>query len=80
MQPEQPANPKSRLLAQPIAVVGMAGRFPGADDYSAFWRQLEAGESGVIEGVPGSGVGRVGELFPDPDVQGEACRFGAYLD
>ncbi len=65
---------------EPIAVVGMACRFPRAPSVPEFWRLLEAGESGVTEGVPGSGVGRVGELFPDAEVQSEACRFGAYLD
>ncbi|MYI85711.1 MAG: polyketide synthase, partial [Dehalococcoidia bacterium] len=66
--------------SEPVAIIGMACRFPGANDIDAFWRLLEAGESAVIEGVPGSGVGRIGELFPDADVQSEACRFGAYLD
>ena len=65
---------------EPIAVVGMACRFPRAPSVVDFWRLLEAGESGVIEGVPGSGVGRIGELFPTADVQSEGCRFGAYLD
>ena len=65
---------------EPVAVVGMACRFPGATGLPAFWRQLEAGESAVVEGVPGSGAGRVGYLFPDPAVQAEACRFGAYID
>ena len=58
----------------------MACRFPSAPDISAFWRLLEAGENAVMEGVPGSGVGRVGALFPDATVQSVACRFGAYLD
>ncbi len=71
---------KTFEAGQPIAIVGMACRFPGADNLSAFWRQLEAGECAVIEGVPGSGVGRIGELFPDSSVQARACRFGAYLD
>ncbi|MCY4599287.1 MAG: beta-ketoacyl synthase N-terminal-like domain-containing protein, partial [Acidobacteria bacterium] len=65
---------------EPIAIVGMACRFPGADGLDAFWRLLAAGESAVTEGDPGSGVGRVGELFPDATVQSRACRFGAYLD
>ncbi len=65
---------------EPIAIVGMACRFPRAPSVPEFWRLLEAGESGVTEGVPGSGVGRIGELFPDAEVQSEACRFGAYLD
>ncbi len=64
---------------EPVAIVGMACRFPSADGLSAFWRMLEAGESGVIEGVPGSGEGRIGALFPDA-AQAPACRFGAYLD
>ena len=63
-----------------IAIVGMACRFPGADGIGAFWRLLEGGRNAVQEGVPGSGVGRVGALFPDDAGQIEACRFGAYLD
>ena len=65
---------------EPIAVVGMACRFPGADDLSAFWRLLEAGENAVTEGVPGSDVGRIGELFQDPGVQNDACRFAGFID
>ena len=67
-------------VEQPIAIVGMACRFPGAPDIPSFWRLLEGGKNAVIEGEPGSGKGRVGQLFPDPAVQSEACRFGAYLD
>ncbi|MXV99642.1 MAG: SDR family NAD(P)-dependent oxidoreductase, partial [Acidimicrobiaceae bacterium] len=58
----------------------MACRFPGAPDVPAFWRLLDEGASAVTEGVPGSGVGRVGELFTDPAVQNSACRFGAFID
>ena len=76
---ELPAEPEVFRPAHPIAIVGMACRFPKAEDLSAFWRLLEAGENGVTEGVPGSGVGRVGELFPDAEVQSESCRFGGYL-
>ena len=65
---------------QPIAVVGMACRFPQAPDLSSFWRLLEEGRNAVIEGEPGSGSGRVGELFPDSGVPNSSCRFGAYLD
>ncbi len=65
---------------EPIAIVGMACRFPGAPDLAAFWRLLERGGNAVTEGVPGSGVGRVGELYPDAEVQSEACRFGAFIE
>ena len=64
----------------PIAIVGMACRFPRADGIPAFWRLLDDGVNAVQEGEPGSGVGRIGELFPNRDVQSVACRFGAYLD
>ncbi len=57
----------------------MACRFPGADSTNAFWRLLESGANAVTEGVPGTGQGRVGVLFPD-DEQSRACRFGAYLE
>ncbi len=70
------SNPSS----EPIAIVGMACRFPGANDIEAFWRLLESGGNAVTEGVPGSGVGRWGQLFGDRAVQSEACRFGAFVE
>ena len=66
--------------AEPIAIVGMACRFPGAPDLDAFWQLLVEGGNAVTEGVPGSGVGRVGEIIRDPDVENPACRFGAFVD
>ena len=72
--------PEASRRGDPIAIVGMACRFPNAVGIPAFWRLLEAGENAVTEGVPGSGVGRVGVLFPDAEIQSQACRFGAYLD
>ena len=58
----------------------MACRFPGAPDVPAFWRLLDEGASAITEGEPGSGAGRVGELFRDAAVQNSACRFGAFID
>ncbi len=65
---------------EPIAIVGMACRFPGADSPAEFWRRLAAGTDLISEGEPGSGVGRVGKLFPDTAERRSACRFGAYLE
>ena len=78
MKPDKSFGPS--VSDQPIAIVGMACRFPGASDISAFWRLLEAGGNAVSEGVPGSGTGRWGQLFPDDTVQSEGCRFGAFVD
>ena len=68
-----------RATTEPIAIVGMACRFPGADDIESFWRLLERGVNAVTEGVLGSGVGRVGQLFPD-EMANQACRFAGFLD
>ena len=82
-QPQAPGEARPQEIADSgpaIAIVGMACRFPGADSIAAFWRLLESGGNAIQEGVPGSGVGRVGALFPDDTGQIGACRFGAYLD
>ena len=78
--PDEGRTPGSYGSNEPVAIVGMACRFPGADGISAFWRLLEEGGNAVQEGVPGSGIGRIGALFPDDTGQIHACRFGAYLD
>ena len=65
---------------EPIAIVGMACRFPGSPDLASFWRLLQTGGNAVTEGIPGSGVGRVGELYPSGEVQNPACRFGAFIE
>ncbi len=73
-------SPESSDPNPPIAIVGMACRFPGAGGLRAFWNLLEAGGNSVQQGVPGSGVGRLGMLFPNDTGQIDACRFGAYLE
>ena len=65
---------------EPIAIIGMACRFPGASSIPAFWRLLEQGGNSVQEGVPGSGVGRWGQIFGDRAVPSDGCRFGAFVE
>ena len=67
-------------MNEPIAIVGMACKFPGAPDLESFWRLLESGGNAITEGVPGSGVGRLSEIFRGLQVQNQACRFGAFVD
>ena len=82
---ESPADNGYRVGAtsspvEPVAIVGMACRFPGAPDISSFWRLLESGGNSVLDGLPDSGPNRLEELFEDPaNVQG-ACRYCAYVD
>ena len=66
--------------AEPIAIVGMACRFPGATGIPAFWRLLEEGRNAVQERVPGSAAGRWEQLFLEGTVQSEGCRYGALID
>jgi amino acid adenylation domain-containing protein len=35
------------LDAEPIAIIGMAGRFPGAPDIESFWRMLDEGRDAI---------------------------------
>ncbi|HYG65313.1 MAG TPA: beta-ketoacyl synthase N-terminal-like domain-containing protein, partial [Thermoanaerobaculia bacterium] len=35
------------LAREAIAIVGMSGRFPGADDLDAFWRNLRDGVESI---------------------------------
>ncbi|MCY3601029.1 MAG: beta-ketoacyl synthase N-terminal-like domain-containing protein, partial [Gemmatimonadetes bacterium] len=65
---------------EPVAIIGMACRFPGSKDLSGFWRQLVAGENAVVEGPPGAVIGRTGRQFPHYAARNEAIRFGAYVE
>ena len=63
---------------EPIAIVGMACRFPGAPDLPASWRQLEAGVDAVTDGRQDSGpwYGVAG----DPESPDAASRRGGFVE
>ncbi|MES2948752.1 MAG: type I polyketide synthase [Pseudomonadota bacterium] len=46
-------GPKSADAAEPIAIVGMGCRFPGAESVEAFWRLLDAGVDAIGD-IPAS--------------------------
>ncbi|MGZ8245714.1 SDR family NAD(P)-dependent oxidoreductase, partial [Methylomagnum sp.] len=50
--PVQSEQPQQHVAEAPIAVIGLAGRFPGARDAEEFWRLLAEGRSGVVEVPP----------------------------
>ncbi len=64
----------------PVAIVGMACKFPGAPDVTALWNLLKKGGNAITEGVPGSGVGRIGRFYPHSAAQYDACRFAALME
>jgi acyl transferase domain-containing protein len=63
-----------------IAVVGMAGRFPGSDSVEAFWEDLVAGKCQVKE-IPKSRFDL--DAYYDPTGEKKnstAARYGCFLD
>lgn len=52
MQETGPATNGAKAVTE-IAVIGLAGRYPGADTIAAFWENLKAGKDSVTE-VPAS--------------------------
>jgi acyl transferase domain-containing protein/acyl carrier protein len=80
------ADLQARLAAaegartEPIAVVGMGCRFPGADDPAAFWRLLAAARDAV--GPQPAARWDVEALYdPDPEASGKiSTRHGAFLE
>ncbi|MFE3599909.1 SDR family NAD(P)-dependent oxidoreductase [Streptomyces sp. NPDC059142] len=56
--------------AMPVAIVGMAGRFPGSDDLAALWRTVSAGRDQVGP-VPADRA----ELLADPRMAGVRAGF-----
>ncbi|MDE2851833.1 MAG: type I polyketide synthase [Acidobacteriota bacterium] len=75
-----PGSPDGPPREEPVAIVGMACRFPGSKDLAGYWRQLLAAENAVVEGPPGSVIGRPGRQFPQFAASNEAIRFGAYVE
>ncbi|MER5213936.1 SDR family NAD(P)-dependent oxidoreductase [Streptomyces sp. NPDC002838] len=64
---------------RPLAVIGMAGRFPGAPDTDAFWKLLAEGRSAIRE-VPASRW-NVAELYaPEKQPGRSVSRWGGFLD
>ena len=61
-------EPRTSVADGEIAVIGMSGRFPGADDPQTFWRNL-------IEGR--DAVGELPARYLDP---GTSCQWGGYLE
>ncbi|WP_182858629.1 SDR family NAD(P)-dependent oxidoreductase [Propionibacterium ruminifibrarum] len=65
---------------EPIAIIGMNGRFPGADSIAEFWTNLCDGKDCVTE-IPADRWDL--KVFADKHARGESCiysKWGAFLD
>ncbi|GHH93576.1 hypothetical protein GCM10017779_40330 [Streptomyces capillispiralis] len=63
----------------PLAVIGMAGRFPGAADTAAFWELLRQGRSGIRE-VPRSRWDVASRYSPEYAPGMSISKWGGFLD
>jgi len=76
---EEQLEAANRRAHEPIAVVGMACRFPGADDPEAFWSLLSEGRDAISE-VPADRWSIDAYYDADPDAPGRmAVRNGGFL-
>ena len=67
-------------IGEPIAIIGMGCRFPGASDPAAFWRLLRNGEDAIRE-VPSDRFDQHAFYDPDPAAPGKMnTRWGGFLD
>ncbi|WP_175725334.1 non-ribosomal peptide synthetase/type I polyketide synthase [Burkholderia ambifaria] len=73
--------PRETGTPEPIAIVGMSCRFPGAaHDLDAYWRLLNDGVDAISE-VPRERWDVDAYYDPDPEAPGRmVCRFGGFLE
>ncbi|MCG8346827.1 MAG: amino acid adenylation domain-containing protein [Chloroflexales bacterium] len=78
--PAAPFEPKRQPTTEPIAVIGIGCRFPGADGPQAFWRLLHDGVDAISE-VPPDRWDIEGVYDPDPATPGKmSTRWGGFLE
>jgi acyl transferase domain-containing protein/acyl carrier protein len=74
------AAPYQCFLSEPIAIIGMACRFPGAANPEQFWQLLLSGRGAVTE-VPADRWDVDACYDPDPQAPGKTySRWGGFLD
>jgi len=65
---------------EPIAVIGIGCRFPGAKDPESFWRLLRDGVDAISE-IPADRWQKQAFYHPDPAIPGKAISYwGGFLD
>jgi acyl transferase domain-containing protein/acyl-CoA synthetase (AMP-forming)/AMP-acid ligase II/acyl carrier protein len=72
--------PTAPTNAEPVAIIGMGCRFPGAPDVEAFWKLLKEGRDAVTE-IPGERWDNSRYFDPQPGVAGKTLtRWGGFLE
>ena len=77
----EPVGPRGREVSGPgpIAIVGMACRFPGGSGLEEFWEGLEAGRDAVTDGRPDSGEGVGIDFFREPSRRDPNGDWASYV-
>jgi acyl transferase domain-containing protein/NADPH:quinone reductase-like Zn-dependent oxidoreductase/acyl carrier protein/short-subunit dehydrogenase len=78
--PVQPAAVAPMRSDEPIAIIAVACRFPGAPDPEAYWELLSGGVDAIRE-IPDDRFDIDEYYDPDPEVPGKIyTRYGGFLD
>jgi|GEM_PF-1407354 len=75
-----PTDPSTRNETEPIAIIGVAGRFPGAADIEKFWANLTDGKSTITEVPQSRWNWRHYGDFTASELHNEVCRWGGFID
>lgn len=77
--PMSMADKQTTVAGEAVAIIGIAGRFPGADNVHEFWNNLRDGVDSVTEVPPDRWS--IDEYYdPDPHAPGKTnCRKGGFL-
>ena len=78
---EAPTRFSPESVHEPIAVIGMSCRFPGADDPDAFWQLLQSGVDAVVK-VPAErwDLGAFYKAGPEPQPGKMSSQWGGFVD
>ncbi|HEX4962422.1 MAG TPA: SDR family NAD(P)-dependent oxidoreductase [Thermoanaerobaculia bacterium] len=76
----EPARSGPGIAGEPVAIVGIGCRFPGADGPEAFWKLLRDGVDAISE-VPAERWDLARFYDPDPEAPGKiSTRWGGFLE
>lgn len=74
-------QPSAGTSGEDIAIIGIAGRYPGADSLEALWERLRAGDSCISEADWRRWRNSVGRGLSAAGAEGERARFyGGFLE
>ncbi|KIG19430.1 Malonyl CoA-acyl carrier protein transacylase [Enhygromyxa salina] len=80
--PRRAPEGRTRASVEPIddgvAIIGLAGRYPGADDLEEFWRALESGRDCITQ-IPPDRFEYERLFNPDPDAEQIYARWGGFI-